>query len=63
MNDTTTLLSDVTDINRIRHARNQVVDNSKPAIGPKVEQKRCILCQKGHGIDNCYRFLAKSVED
>lgn len=37
--------------------------NTKPVTSPKVEQKRCVLCQKGHDIDNCFKFLEKPIED
>ena len=37
--------------------------NLKPEVGPRIEQKRCSFCQKTHDIDNCFKFLAKTLEE
>ena len=37
--------------------------NPKPEIGPRMEQKQCSFCQKAHDIDNCFKFLAKTLEE
>ena len=34
-----------------------------PETELKPDKKKCTLCHKGHDIDDCRQFLAKSVED